>query len=170
LVGRFEVLASAVGEDDVAAGDAHGAVVELAERKARDVAARRPDALVIAADTLVVAGGETLGKPTDRSDAMRQMVRLTSMPHEVVTGLCVLAPDGRQRVACVATRLRMRRMSRWEISRHVDAPGALNRAGVYALQPDDPNVHLIEGSATAVMGLPMDELEAILHELYPEQW
>jgi len=169
LLGDFEVVPAHADEGSVSEGDPRALAVRLAELKARDVAARRPDALVIAADTLVVCEGEAIGKPRDRQDAIRILTKLTSGPHQVVTGLCLAAPDGRSRTLCVATRLRMRPMSAREVEDYVDSPGALERAGVYALQPDDPNVLELEGSPTAVMGLPLDELGAALRDLYPNR-
>jgi septum formation protein len=145
---------------------ARRAVVGLARAKARRVAAGRPAALVIGADTLVVCGEDVLGKPGDEEEAVRMLRRLTRTPHRVLTGLCLLAPDERERSTCVEAAVRMRPMSEDEIRRYVAAGEALGKAGAYALQPDDPNVDHVEGSATAVMGLPLDELEAMLRELY----
>ncbi len=168
LVPQFEAVPPHVDESAVRDADVRAVATRLAELKAREVAAARPDALVIAADTLVVCDGEAIGKPADRADAVRIMRKLTSSSHQVVTGVCVVAPDGRQRALCAATALRLRAMSADEIARYVDGPGALERAGVYALQPDDPNVLEMHGSATCVMGLPMAELAAALSELYPD--
>jgi septum formation protein len=167
LVAVFEVVRPDVDESEAAQDEPRTATVRLAEAKARRVAAMRPGALVIAADTMVVCGGRVIGKPSDRRDAIRILEVLTSSPHRVVTGLFVLAPDGRERSSCVETGLRMRRMSRQEIERYVDGPGALERAGVYALQEDDPNVKELKGSPSAVMGLPLEELSRILREFYP---
>jgi nucleoside triphosphate pyrophosphatase len=167
LVPAFEVVAPQVEEAAVQEASPAALAVRLALLKARQVSARRPEALVIAADTLVVCNGEVIGKPADRADAVRIMRKLTSSSHRVVTGICIIAPGGRTRTLCPATSLRLRRMSPAEIERYVDSPGALQRAGVYALQPDDPNVLERQGSATCVMGLPMDELAGLLRELYP---
>jgi septum formation protein len=167
LVRAFDSVAPQADETAVEGRDAMRVATRLAELKAREVAARRPDALVIAADTLVVCDGEVIGKPADRRDAVRILRKLTSSSHVVVTAVCLMAPDGRRRAFCSATQLRLRPMSDAAIERYVNGPGALQRAGVYALQPDDPNVLEQRGSATCVMGLPMEELAAVLRELYP---
>jgi septum formation protein len=167
LVRRFEVVVPQVDETAVEGADAPERAMRLAEMKARQVAARRPAAVVIAADTLVVCGEEVIGKPADRADAVRIMRALTHAEHRVTTAFCVLAPDGRRCTLCVVTHLRLRPMSDSEIESYVDSPGALQRAGVYALQPNDPNVLEMRGSASCVMGLPMDELEAVLSQFYP---
>ncbi len=167
LLKDFEVLPSSVDESSFDDPDPASLSVELARAKAREVAALRPESIVIAADTVVVCGGELIGKPVDRADALRILGKLTAHPHSVITGLCVRSPDRRERSTVAEARLRMRAMSAAEISDYVDSPGAMDRAGVYGLQPNDPNVERIDGSATAVMGLPVDELCRLLAEFYP---
>ena len=171
LVGEFDVLAPQVEERPPggrpARREASALTLELAERKARAAARRRPDALVIGADTLVVCGGEVIGKPADDEDAVRILVRLSHRPHRVFTGVFVLAPDGRAASGCVTARVRMRPMSPERARDYVARSDALSRAGAYALGPDDPNLERVEGSMTAVMGLPLDELSAMLRDLYP---
>jgi septum formation protein len=167
LVADFTWTAPAVAEDLLPGEDPEAGAVRLASGKARQVAAQRPGCLVIGADTLVVCGGEVMGKPTDRAGAVRMLARLTSSEHRVVTGLAVIAPDGRERTACVAAGVRMKPMSAEALRRHCEQPEVLGWAGAYALQPEDPNVESLSGSATAVMGLPMEELERLLRGLYP---
>jgi len=167
VVREFEVVAPDVEEGDVEGQRPRRMVVELALRKARQVAQRQPEALVIAADTVAVCDGEVIGKPEGRADALRILRKLTRHPHRVLTGVCVRAPDGRERAACVTTEVRMRRLSEEQLQRLADGEGALERAGAYALQPHDPNVSRLEGSETAVMGLPLEELEAMIRQIYP---
>jgi len=168
ILAEFEVVAPHLDEGSPGAADAETLARELAEAKARQVAALRPRALVIAADTIVECQGEIIGKPADRADAVRILTKLSSHPHRVITGLCVLAPDGRRRsVVCVA-RVRMKRLSRAEIEAYVDREEVLGRAGAYGLQELDPNIESLQGSASAVMGLPLEELQSILQSLYPQ--
>lgn len=167
LVAQFEVVGPAIDEGALRADDPRSLVLKLAEAKARQVARTRPDALVIAADTLVACQGEVIGKPADHDDAVRILKMLTRSVHRVLTALFVVAPDGRERSACVESEVRMRKMSRPQIEQYLACADALERAGAYALQPDDPNVEHLEGSLTAVMGLPLEELERLLHSLYP---
>jgi septum formation protein len=144
------------------------AAVRLAGAKAVYVATVAPASLVIGADTLVVCQGRVMGKPADQADAVRMLTALTSSEHRVTTGLAVVAPDGRRRSACVSATVSMKRMSPEAIRDYCDRPDVLLWAGAYALEPDDPNVEAVTGSATAVMGLPMEELRQILLELYPD--
>ncbi len=147
--------------------DAEALALRLARAKAEEVARRRPQALVIAADTLVECRGELIGKPSDRDDAIRILTRLTSHPHRVVSGLCVIAPGGRRRCLVSVAHIRMKALSRAEIERYVDRHDVLGRAGAYHLQEADPNVLSLRGSPSAVMGLPLEELRSILQSLYP---
>ena len=121
----------------------------------------------MAADTVAVCDGEIIGKPEDRADALRILRKLTRRPHRVLTGVCVHAPEGPERLRCVETEIRMRRLREEELRALAERDGVLQRAGAYALQPDDPNVVRLAGSETAVMGLPLEELKEMIRELYP---
>ncbi|MDD4889728.1 MAG: Maf family protein, partial [Phycisphaerae bacterium] len=84
----------------------------LAYFKAASVADRFPDRLLLGADTVVAAGGEMFGKAADRDDARRILRVLTSRPHEVITGVALLAPAlDRRVIADAVTRVTMRPMS-----------------------------------------------------------
>ncbi len=168
ILSDFEVVPPRIDESELEQEPGRHVARRLAEWKAADVASRRPCCLVIAADTLVVCAGESIGKPADRPDAVRMLNRLTQNGHEVITGLCVRAPDGRLLSGAESARIRLRRMSQEEVEAYVDCPGALDRAGVYALQPDDPNVESMNGAPSTVMGLPLGRLVTMLRELYPE--
>jgi septum formation protein len=123
--------------------------------------------LVIGADTLVVCRGETIGKPTDRKDAVRILMKLSRNPHTVVTALHLIAPDGRDRCSCTEASLGMRPMTRRDIEEYLAGTDALDKAGAYALTPGDRHVERVEGSMTCVMGLPIEELTGMLESLYP---
>jgi len=168
LLRRFDVVEPLVDERARPGEDPSGRALRLARAKARTVSARRPDALVIGADTIAVCEGEALGKPADRRDAARMLWKLTRVPHSVVTGVCVVAPDARVRSFCVESAVRLRPMTRGQIESYLDRLRPLDKAGAYALAADDPNVESIQGSVSCVMGLPLDELARTLRELYPE--
>ena len=168
LVRDFTVEPPRVDEGRVPVGsDPRERALALARAKAREVAARRPGALAIGADTLVCCRGELIGKPAGVEDAVRILRKLTRAAHSVVTAVWIVCPDGRERSVCVESVLRMRPMTDAQIRRYVADVGALNRAGAYAITPDDPHVERLEGSLSAVMGLPMDELAGLLRDLYP---
>ena len=167
LAAAFEVVPPHVVEAESGGESPQALALGRAEAKARDVAANRPDALVIGADTVVCCRDEIIGKPADRQDAVSILTKLTRHPHRVLTALFLIAPDGRERSDCVGAAVRMRRMSPDEIEDYVSDPGMLDKAGAYALQPDDPNVEELNGPITAVMGLPLERLRELVEELYP---
>lgn len=167
VIPQFQVVVPGVDESKIH-GEAPGeTALKRAQAKARQVARERPDALVIAADTVVECEGRLLGKPRDREHARRMLRTLGSRPHSVVTALCVVTPDGREATRVAATEMHMKEFTEEQIEHYASQPGALERAGVYALQHPDPNVRRLEGSPSCVQGLPLEELDEILESLYP---
>jgi len=140
------------------------AATELARRlslaKARAVVPQRPQALIIAADTLVVVDGDILGKPADAREAYAMLTRLRNRVHEVLTGLTLIdAPHRRECVDVVVTQVTMRDYTDDEIRRYIATGDPMDKAGAYAIQAEDLNpVARIEGSYTNVVGLPLCDL------------
>jgi septum formation protein len=144
-----------------AAEPRHG-VRALALDKARRVAARRPDAVVIGADTVVVLRGERLGKPADAGEAAAMLRRLHGRRHEVWTGIAVVG-GGEARTASEGVTVHVARMSDEEIAEYVASGEPLDKAGAYGIQGRFGQfVKRIEGDYTAVVGLPLAKLRAVL--------
>jgi len=137
---------------------------ELARRKARSVATRLSQGLVLGADTLVAVGDRIIGKPRDREDAIRILEILSRTRHEVITGLCLIdVASNREIVASDSTAIVMRRMTRSEIEAYVDSREGMDKAGAYAIQETgDRFVERVEGSLSNVIGLPLELLAALL--------
>src|SRR5262245_32396871 len=89
-----EVATPDVDETLLPGGDPGVHVERLARAKAWVVAARRPDALVVGGDTVVVLDGEVLGKPARRQEAVSTLMRLAGRDHVVYSGLALVAPGG----------------------------------------------------------------------------
>ena len=141
----------------------HG-VRALALDKARRIAMRRPDAVVIGADTVVVLRGERLGKPQDRAAAAAMLGRLQGRTHEVWTGLAVVR-GGEQRTASECTLVQFARLSAGEIEAYVASGEPLDKAGAYGIQGlAGQFVKRIEGDYLNVVGLPLARLRAVLSE------
>lgn len=136
----------------------------LALDKARRVAARRPSALVIGADTVVVARGLVLGKPANADEAIAMIRRLHGRSHEVWTGIAVL--HGReQRTAADMTRVQFARLEDRDILAYVRSGEPLDKAGAYAIQGlASQFVRRIEGDYFTVVGLPLARLRTILND------
>ena len=155
LLSDFEVIPSAV-EERLADGPLVDAVARLAEEKARAVAAAHPGAVVLGADTIVVIDDEPLGKPADGSVACAMLERLRGRPHEVLTGVAVVA-GARVFTGTEVTRVLMARYSDELVARYVASGAPLDKAGAYAIQDlDGALVESIVGSYTNVVGLPLE--------------
>lgn len=139
----------------------HG-VRALALDKARRVAAKRPDSVVIGADTVVVLRGKRLGKPAD-AGAAREMIRsLHGRRHEVWTGIAVVR-GSEQRTAAECTTVHFCKLSDEEIDAFVASGESLDKAGGYGIQGlAGQFVRGIEGDYTTVVGLPLARLRGVL--------
>ena len=129
-------------------------------RKARVIAKRFPDALVIGADTEVCLGRRVFGKPSDRADAERMLAELAGRTHLVITGVCLLhLRRHQQRVFAEITRVTFQPLDAPEIADYLDTINPLDKAGAYAIQENgDLIVDRIEGSFSNVVGLPVERL------------
>ncbi len=141
-------------------------VLRNARAKARAVAPRHPDALVLGVDTEVVFEGEVFGKPADLDAALAMAKRLTGRMHEVHTGVWLHHPATRQERGFVEiSRVHFRRLSDAQLRAYHARIGPLDKAGAYAAQEDRGElIERVEGSFTNVIGLPMEALAAVLTE------
>jgi septum formation protein len=139
-------------------------VAALALAKARAVAARIGDGLVVGADTVVVVDGRALGKPVDADDARAMLRRLRGRAHDVITGVAIVdAGTGRAETTAVVTRVTMTDASDAAIEAYVDSGEPLDKAGAYAIQ--ERGAELVAGfvgSYSNVVGLPLVETARLL--------
>jgi septum formation protein len=142
---------------------AEGAIA-LALAKARAVAARAPGAVVLGADTIVLLGGEVLGKPGAPAEAVRMLRELRDRSHEVITGVAVVGPGASSELtAAVVTRVTMRDYSDAEIERYVATGEPIDKAGAYAVQEAGGQlVAAVDGCYTNVVGLPVTTTRRLL--------
>lgn len=152
----FSVVPAEVDETLRPGEDPFDASERLARTKAAVAAARAPaDALVVAADTLVVLERQALGKPRDAGDAVRMLRALSGRRHEVVTGVAV-AHLGRTVSGREVTEVIFASMSEEEIARYVATGEADDKAGAYGMQGiAGLFVERVEGSPSNVVGLPV---------------
>ncbi len=139
-------------------------VDRLARRKAA-AADARPDELVLAADTIVADGAVALGKPVDRDDARAMLERLRDRSHQVHTGMAARA--GATIVARVTTStVTFGPISDAEITSYLDTDEPWDLAGAYGIQGwAGAYVTAVDGSTANVVGLPVEDLGALLAEL-----
>jgi septum formation protein len=167
----FEVMPADVDESTVAGERPADYVRRLAEAKAMAVAGRVGGALVLAADTTVVAGGEILGKPVDIADARRMLRALSGRTHDVLTAVTL----GRRSPAVLETdvaitTVEFASVSEAEIEWYVGTGEPMDKAGAYAIQGLASRfVTRIAGSYSNVVGLPVALVYALLrrHEAQP---
>lgn len=135
-----------------------------AYRKARVIAKKFPDALVLGADTLVSLEDTLLGKPANLEDAYRMLKQLQGRTHHVVTGVCLLHLRGhRQKLFADVTEVAFRTLTIQQIRDYLARINPLDKAGAYAIQEHgDKIVEAIHGSLTNVVGLPVERLRAEL--------
>ncbi len=140
----------------------------FATGKAEEVALRYPNSLVLGADTVVAIDGEILGKPKDEEDAKRVLRLLSGRRHDVFTGVCLCLGEKRyQRV--VQTRVYFNELSEEVMIRYVQSKLPFDKAGSYGIQDGYPLVERIEGSYSNVVGLPVEEVRALIEEATGEK-
>ncbi|MEI7926767.1 MAG: Maf family protein [Chloroflexota bacterium] len=135
---------------------------DLALLKARTVAERHPDAVVIGSDTVVALDGALLGKPADADEARAMLRALRGRAHEVVTGVAVIRA-ATERVTHSSTAVTMRDYTDEEIEAFIATGSPFDKAGGYASQdPVFAPTARIEGCPCGVVGLPLWALRALL--------
>lgn len=140
--------------------------LRLAREKTLAVAARRPHAFVLGSDTVVALGRRILGKPKDAAEARRFLELLSGRAHRVLTGVAVAAPDGRCSARLGEARIQFKRLTAEEIDRYLDSGEWEGKAGAYGVQGRaGAFVTGLQGSYTAVVGLPLYESVCLLEGL-----
>jgi len=140
--------------------------LRLAVEKAQAVALRHPDAFVLAADTLVAVGRRVLNKPVDKAQARAMLKLLSGRAHRVMTGVAVVAPDGRQASRLTETRITFKRLTPQETADFIAGGEWQDAAGGYKIhQMAGAFVTDLSGSYTGVVGLPLYEALALLRGL-----
>jgi septum formation protein len=172
---RAELLSSAGFEFDIAAAgidetihaneapDAYA--LRVAKAKAEHVARQHRDAIVLGADTVVVAAGRILGKPADEADAADMLRQLSALTHDVLTA--VVLCNGRRSAEDVArTRVRFRPLTDGEIAWYISSGEPFGKAGGYAIQGRAARfIDWIEGSWSNVVGLPLATVDRLIKTL-----
>jgi septum formation protein len=151
-------------EETLIPGPLAEAVRRLALDKARAVAARVGEGIVLGADTVVAIDGDALGKPADPREARAMLQRLRGRTHEVITGVAVVdARSGRVDGTAVTSRVTMTDYGDPEIDAYVASGEPLDKAGAYAIQGGGGAlVAGYEGSFTNIVGLPLAETARLL--------
>jgi septum formation protein len=135
----------------------------LAAGKAVAAAAAAPEALVLAADTVVGVGRRILGKPEDAAEARRFLSLLSGRRHHVYTGVVLIRPDGRQSRRLVDSIVTFQRLTEAQIEAYLAGGEWRGKAGGYAIQGfAEVFVRFLAGSHSNVVGLPLFETAQLL--------
>ncbi|RKQ89104.1 Maf family protein [Brockia lithotrophica] len=172
----FAVVPSGVEEVLPRGADGAEASMSLAAAKGEEVYTRlreeRPDAIVLAFDTLVELEGRIFGKPADEEEARTMLRALSGRAHLVYTGYAVFSPHGRN-VGYERTVVRFRPLAEEEISAYLATGEPFGKAGAYAAQGQGGIfVEGVEGDFANVVGLPLSRVALILRALgiHPLPW
>jgi septum formation protein len=137
--------------------------LRLASAKAAAVAARHPDAFVLAADTVVAVGRRLLGKPEHEAGARRMLSLLSGRAHRVLSAVAATAPGGRTSARLSETRVRFKRLTDHELAAYLASGEWEGKAGAYAVQGRaGAFVTALNGSYSGVVGLPLYETRGVL--------
>ena len=164
---RFRVVTPSAGaECGVCSGESPPELVaRLAYQKAADVATRveRGRQIIVACDTMAECAGQLLGKPVDEEHARQMLELLSGREHRVYSGLCVwVTPDGEPRVEVARTTLRMDPLLAGDIDEYLATGLWEGKAGAFGFQDRVGWLHILEGSHSNVVGLPMELLAEML--------
>jgi septum formation protein len=168
LLARIGVVPDAIVPADIDESVRKGELprehaLRLAREKAEAVAAKEPDALVLAADTVVAVGRRILPKVEDEATLRACMELLSGRRHRVLTGVALAIPGHGVRVRLVETMIAMKRLSDAEIEYYASHGEWRGKAGGYALQGyGEVYVRHIAGSYSNVVGLPLAETRVLL--------
>jgi septum formation protein len=156
-----------LAEDDLLGGETPARLVaRLAYQKAADVACRIERGLILGCDTVAECDGAVLGKPADESQARRMLETLRGREHRVWSGLCLWQhPGARTIVRVAATTLRMDPLTDVQIDEYLAAGAWRGKAGAFGYQDRLGWVHVVEGSESNVVGLPLELLAEMIAEM-----
>jgi septum formation protein len=162
---EFQVVPADVDETPVPGEPVRDYALRVARAKAEHVARQLADQRVIlAADTVVVAGGRLMGKPADAADAASMLRALSGRVHDVHTAV-VVRGRGQHFEEVVTTLVRFHPLTAAEIAWYVSTGEADGKAGAYAIQGRAARfIEGIDGSWSNVVGLPISTVYRLLSE------
>jgi len=163
---KFEVDASNCVEEVDPALEPDELTRRISLTKAKSVAPRYKDALIIAADTIGVIGKKLLGKPHTADEARKMLAQISGKSHEVITGFTVLdTASNKVFSGTVNTKVYIKKLTGQEIAAYVRTGEPMDKAGAYGIQGlGAVIVEKIEGDYYNVVGLPLSALAEVLKE------
>lgn len=142
-------------------------VLKLSQGKARDVASKVAEGVVIGADTVGVFDGEIMGKPHTEEKDVEMLMKLSGKYHTMLTGITLIDMETKREISkVVETKVSFRNLSEEEIKDYAKSGEGLKKAGGYAYQGAGHKfVERIDGSETNIIGMPVETLTEMLKTL-----
>jgi septum formation protein len=152
----FEVIAPQFNELALPDRAIEDEVLDFAVGKAESVLRDNPQSMVIGSDTMILLGGEKIGKPDGRDDAKRMLRLLSGRTHRIFTSVAILA-DGAPGLKIVeAVSVKMRDYSNEAVERYLACNESIDKAGAYSIQGQGRAlIESIRGDYLAAVGLPL---------------
>ncbi len=169
---EYQVYAANVDESRFASEGPEVYVCRVAEAKARavasEVAVNTQSWVVLAADTTIEIDGDIIGKPLDTDDCQCILGRLSDREHRVLTAVAVATEAGLE-LLLSRNLVKFRKLTEREINAYCATAEPMDKAGAYAIQGKAAVfIERLEGSYSAVMGLPLSETAELLRRAHIE--
>jgi len=157
---KFRVDASEYSEDNGHNLPPHKLATYLSLEKAKSVARKYKNAIIISADTFIVFNGRIFGKPVNISDARKMLRLFRGKPHSVITGFTIIDTSTNKKVSrSIETKVYFRKLMNSEIESYIRTKEYIDKAGAYGIQGMGALlIEKIEGDYFNVMGLPLTAL------------
>ncbi|NLG14811.1 MAG: septum formation protein Maf [Lentisphaerae bacterium] len=134
-------------------------VARLAKLKAQAVKTRHPKQFVLGADTVVILGQKTFGKPHSMLEATDFLRQLSGRTHQVLTGVAIISADNVLKNWVATTSVAFRQLDDDAIRRYFEHTSPLDKAGAYGIQDHgELIVESISGSLSNIIGLPVEDV------------
>ncbi|MGB9765179.1 MAG: 23S rRNA (uracil(1939)-C(5))-methyltransferase RlmD [Candidatus Saccharicenans sp.] len=167
----FSVIPSGFDEKQFVEKDPAQFALKVAEAKARKVAEEYPEAVVIAADTVVTIDGLILGKPKDREEARKMLETLSGRTHQVITAVVIYQQNQNKLLSDFEiSQVTFKPLKESDLELYLDKDTYSDKAGAYAIQEiKDTFLERLEGDYNNVVGLPIQRLRRLLHRFLEEK-
>jgi len=156
----FEVKVRSTDESYPDGLDPQDVAIHIARNKALAVRSECPkDAIILAADTIVVLGQRIIGKPASREEAIEILAALSGQNHSVITGVVILKNET-EKTFSDSTTVQFHSLTHREIEYYIDKYQPYDKAGAYAIQEwiGVVGIQSVQGDFYNVMGLPVSRV------------
>ncbi len=168
----FEVVRPSFDENIFGKKFSYKLIEDIAEKKGLSVLHNVHNSeIIISADTVVILGDEVLGKPKDYNDAYRMLSELNGKTHKVVTGVCIIDVEKKEKIIKSQTsEVTFNNIPDEEIKNYINTKKPYDKAGAYGIQElPDGFIKGIKGEYNNIVGLPTKMLKEMLNEITKER-